>query len=197
MFLPFDFSSNTAGAAVEQPSDSPAKAFLLKRVVILPFENFTENPGAVSFIKKALKEELRKKGLILIASEDMVEDFLAKRRMRFTNSVTRFAAREMGMVLDADAVMVGSVDIFSEGANGDARAGITARLVSTVDGSILWADNIAYTGRDFEGVLGIGTIDSLDKIAALVVKDAIKGIPNRFFIRDSSLSPFEAADVVT
>ena len=115
--------------------------------------------------------------------------------MRFTIITVR--GEEMGMVLDADAVMVGSVDIFSEGANGDARAGITARLVSTVYGSILWADNIAYTGRDFEGVLGIGTIDSLDKIAALVVKDAIKGIPNRFFIRDSSLSPFEAADVVT
>lgn len=198
LFLPFDFSLNTAGAAVEQqPPDSPTKAFLLKRVIILPFENFTENPKAVSFVKKALKEELRKKGLILIAGEDMVEDFLAKRRMRFTNSVTRFAAREMGMVLDADAVMVGSVDIFSEGANGDVRAGITARLVSTVDGSILWADNIAYTGRDFEGVLGLGTIDSLDKLASLVVKDAIKSIPNRFFIRDSSLSPFEAAEVVT
>lgn len=196
--LPLDIGLKTAYAAVEQPSpEGQTKPFLLKRVVILPFENFTENSKAVSLVKKTLKEELRKKGLILIAGDDMVEDFLAKRRMRSTNSVTRFAAREMGMVLDADAVMVGSVDIFSEGAGGDVRAGITARLVSTIDGSIIWADNIAYTGRDFAGVLGLGAIESLDKLASLVVKDAVKSIPDRFFIRDSSLSPFEAADVVT
>ncbi|MBI5826353.1 MAG: hypothetical protein HZB22_01275 [Deltaproteobacteria bacterium] len=195
---PLDFGLQTAYAAVEQPPpEGQAKPLLLKRVVILPFENFSENTRAISFVKKAMKEELRKKGLILIAGDDMVDDFLAKRRMRFTNSVTRFAAREMGMVLDADAVMVGSVDIFSEGANGDVRAGITARLVSTIDGSIIWADNIAYTGRDFAGVLGLGAVESLDKLASLVVKDAVKSIPDRFFIRDSSLSPFEAADVVT
>ncbi|MBI5903918.1 MAG: hypothetical protein HZB84_10615, partial [Deltaproteobacteria bacterium] len=195
---PLDFGLKTAYAAVEQPPpEGQAKPLLLKRVVILPFENFSENTKAVSFVKKAMKEELRKKGLILIAGDDMVEDFLAKRRMRFTNSVTRFAAREMGMVLDADAVMVGSVDIFSEGAGGDVRAGITARLVSTIDGGIIWADNIAYTGRDFAGVLGLGAVESIDKLASLVIKDAVKSIPNRFFIRDSSLSPFEAADVVT
>lgn len=170
--------------------------FLVKRIVILPFESFVEKPEAVGVIRKALKDEIKKKGLLLITDDDVVEEFLARRRTRYTNSVTRVTAREMGMLLDADAVMVGSIDSYSED-DGEVRAGITARLVSTIDGSIIWADNVAYTGRDFEGLLGLGTVRSVEKLSAMVVRDFVKGIPDKFFLRDSALSPFEVADVTT
>ena len=75
LFLPLDLTLNTACAAVEKSSpESFTKPLLLKRVVILPFENFTENSKAVIFVKKALKEEIRRKGLILIAGDDMVDE---------------------------------------------------------------------------------------------------------------------------
>lgn len=170
---------------------------VLKNIAILPFENLTENPAATKTIAELVKKELRGKGWVFITRDEAVEEFLAKRRIRYTGGITRLAVREIGKVLGVDAVLVGSVNQFSgasgqfSDANGKINVGVTARLVNTIDGSIIWADTLSYTDAEFVGLLGLGHITSIDVLSSKVAKDLVKGIADRFFIKEAGLSPFE------
>ena len=167
----------------------------LKSIAVLPLENLSDNPLAADIIKDYIKKELSEKGDVSIASEDSVEKFLAEKRVRYTGAVTRMIVREMGKVLGVDAVLLGSVDYYSTIGN-KLIVGVNVRLVSAVDGSIIWADNLTYTGRDFEGILGLGVVKSLDTLASIVVKDMVGGMAGRFFVRESVISPFEIERVI-
>ena len=163
---------------------------ILKSIAILPLENFTEEPKATEIVTEHIKKELKGKGWVLITKPETVEQFLAKRRIRYTGAVTRLTVREMGKVLGIDAVLVGSVIQF-KGSKDKSTVGVSARLISALDGSLIWADSLAYTTRDFEGILGLGVVTSIDEVSAIVVKDLVRSIADRFFIAQAALSPFE------
>ena len=171
-------------------NNNSSQPIILKDVSILPFENLSDNPVATKTITELIKKELRGKGWVFITMDGAVEEFLAKRRIRYTGGVTRLAVREMGKVLGVDAVLVGSINQFSD-ANGRMNVAVTARLVNTIDGSVIWADTISYTERDFVGLLGLGLITSVDVLSSRVAKDLVKGIAAQFFIKETGLSPFE------
>jgi TolB-like protein len=168
---------------------------VIKSIAILPFENFTNDPAAPRIMRELVKAELKGKGWVFLTKDDAIEEFLARRRIRYTNAITRLTAREMGKVLGVDAVFVGTVTQYAA-ANGTVVVGITARLLSTNNGGIIWADDLTYTGKDFEGILGLGLVKSLDSLAGMVAKDMIYGIADRFFIRETALSPFEIERVI-
>src|SRR3990172_9482612 len=167
----------------------------VRSIAIFPLENLSDNPLASDIIKDYIKKELAEKGGISVASDEAVEEFLTSKRIRYTGSITRMMVREIGKVLEVDAVLLGSVDYYSTIGN-KLIVGVNARLVNTVDGNIIWADNVTYTGRDFEGILGLGIVKSLDILASIVVKDMISGMAERFFIRESAVSPFEIERVI-
>ncbi len=185
----YNSNGNGNGMSVPYP-------VVIKSIAILPLENLSENKFAADIIREDIKKEFKSKGLVYIADDSSVERFLAKRRIRYTGAMKRVSVREMGKVMGVDAVLVGSANYFS--AIGErVIVGISLRILSTLDGSIMWADNLTYTGHDFEGLLGLGIIRSTDILAALVVKDLVKGIEDRFFIRESAFSPFEIERVIT
>lgn len=163
----------------------------VKRVVLLPITNYTENPKAGNIITEAIKKELLGKGYFVVDA-DLVEDFLAKRRIRDTNVVSRLTAREMGKVLGADAVLVGSADLFSSEGDNEVTVGVTARLVCTMDGGILWAEHLSSSGLDYEGLLGLGAIKSIDTLTSMVTKSLVRSVPE-VASRGSALRPFETA----
>ena len=169
---------------------------VIKSIAVLPLENLTDDKVASDTIREIIKKEFKGKGLVYLSDDESVERFLARRRIRYTGAMTRVSVREMGKVLGVDAVLVGAVNYFSS--VGDKFVvGVSCRLLNTIDGSIIWADNITYTGHDFEGLLGFGIIRSLDTLATMVVADLVKGIEDRFFINESAFSPFEIERVIT
>ncbi|MBI3754386.1 MAG: hypothetical protein HY266_10175 [Deltaproteobacteria bacterium] len=189
------FSLGIASAAMAASGNSfgtISQPVILKNIAILPFENLSDNPAATKILGEFIKRELRGKGWVFITKDDAVEEFLAKRRIRYTGGVTRLVAREMGKVLGVDAVLVGSINQFYAANKGKIDVGVTARLVSTIDGSIIWADSLSYTESDFVGLLGLGLITSVDNLSSRVAKDLVRGIADQFFIKkEVGLSPFE------
>ena len=176
-------------------ADAP-RPVILKSIAILPIDNLSNEVDAELKVMAFIKKELKGKGWVLITKDDVVEKFLAKRRIRYTGAITRLTAREMGKALGVDAVFVGSLTQY-EMKRGKVTVGVSARLVSTVDGNIIWADSVAYTGRDFQGFLGLGVIGTLEALGEVVVQDLVRGIADKFFLRDSALSPFEIERIVT
>ncbi|HCY19030.1 MAG TPA: hypothetical protein DHU69_04555 [Deltaproteobacteria bacterium] len=164
---------------------------LVKNVAILPLENLSEDSAATGMFREFIKKELNSKGWIHVKEEDTVEKFLAKRRIRYTGGITRVLAREMGKILGVDAVLVGSINQFSD-TMGKVNVGVTARLIGTDDGSIIWADTLSYSGHDFEGILGFGIITSTNILGSKVAKGLMEDISDKTFtIKGTNLRPFE------
>jgi TolB-like protein len=165
-------------------------------IAILPLENLSDNPLAAKMVRDNIKKEFVGKGLFAIALSKDVNRFLARRRIRYTGAITRVAVREMGKVLGVDAVLLGTINYYS--VVGDTLiVGLNCRMLSAVDGRIIWAENVTYTGKDFEGVLGLGSVKSLETLASMVVKDLVEDLRERFFVRDSVHGPFEIERVIT
>jgi TolB-like protein len=196
LFCPPSLSLCSA-ASVETDPYTKSQPVKLNGIAILPFENLSDDPEASRTVTGLITDELKKRGQFSIIETDAVEEFLAKRRIRYTGAITRITAREMGEVLGVDAVLVGSVPLFSGDTNGEVIVGVAARIVSADDGSIIWADTLSYSGNDFEGLLGLGVVKSLDKLTSRVVKELLADMPASFFMQENSLPPFEIAEVST
>jgi TolB-like protein len=165
-------------------------------IAILPLENLSDNPLASKMVRDNIKAEFEGRGLFRIASTKDVNRFLARRRIRYTGAITRVAVREMGKVLGVDAALLGTINYYSIVGN-TLIVGLNCRMLSAVDGRIIWAENVTYSGKDFEGVLGLGSVKSLEALAAMVVKDLVEDLKERFFVRDSAHGPFEIERVIT
>jgi len=174
----------------------PSEVVSLSSLAILPLENLSDNPLAATMMTDYLKSEFKDRGLFNIAKTKDVDRFLARRRIRYTGAITRIAVREMGKVLGVDGVLIGTINYYS--VVGDTLiVGLNCRMLSVSDGRIVWADNITYTSKDFEGVLGLGSVKSIDALATMVVKDLIGSLKDRFFVRDSYYGPFDIERVIT
>lgn len=177
--------------AEELPKASDSQV-MLKRIALFPFTNFTQTRNAGISITDAIRKEMQKKGYFVVYDNE-VEDFLAKRRIRHTDTVARLTAREAGNILNVDAVMVGGVHTFEEA--DELVIEITARLVSTKDGSIIWAEHESVSGRDHEGLLGLGVIKSSDKLISMVTREIVGSLSNAKKI-ESELRPFEPSSMI-
>jgi TolB-like protein len=137
------------------------------KIAIFPFENLTDNRNALAEIMSVLKSHLEGKGLEIV-DEDSLNKFLLKERVRSTGYISKAIAQKMGKELNAKAILVGSINSFYPIEN--PQVGILARLISSENGAILWANHSSATGDDFTTILGLGTVKTMDKLIPLVVE---------------------------
>ncbi|MBI5237921.1 MAG: hypothetical protein HY887_05810 [Deltaproteobacteria bacterium] len=180
-------------SAMPRQEVSGGESYPIKKIAIFPFENMSAATKAANLILEMMKAELASRG-ISIADENVIDGFLAQKRIRFTGAVSRPVAREMGKMLGVDAVLLGTIDLFAETHDG-AAVGVTARLVSTVDGAIVWAENLSYSGRDFEGFLGLGIVSSPEDLSARVLRTLLSTLPDTYVLNEEELRPFELESV--
>jgi TolB-like protein len=139
---------------------------LRPKIALFPLENFSEDSKALAYVMPLLREKLRKKGISVI-DEDSLDRFLLKGRVRATGYISNDLAKKAGEELNIKAIFVGSINTFEGGKN--PQVGFSARLVSSSDGSIIWADHAAATGEDYEGLLGLGRIDTIEDLTDKVM----------------------------
>src|SRR4030042_4729880 len=136
------------------------------KIAILPFENLTDNSDALTYVIPALKSQLEGKG-VEIVDEDILNKFLLKERVRSTGYISKELAQKIGKELNVKAIFVGSINSLRPGEN--PRVGLSARLINSTDGSIIWANHASATGDDFTTILGLGTVKTIDKLTLLIV----------------------------
>ncbi len=183
-------------SSVAQTSLLPAEGHRIQRIAILPLENLTEEPSAADEVTRLLEKALRRRGYSLLDNRTM-EKFLALNRIRYTGAITRLIARKMGYLFDLDAIIVGFVSLYHEGSKKKgAEIGVSLRMVSTIDGSIIWADTLSYVGSDFTGILRLGTITSIEDLAERLIRNLVNEIPFKYSPYGPATSPFELKSVV-
>jgi TolB-like protein len=136
------------------------------KIAIFPFENLTDNIDALTEIMPVLKSHLEGKGVEII-DEDILNKFLLRERVRSTGYISKELAQKIGKELTVKAILVGSINSFRPGET--PRVGLSARLISSSDGSIIWANHASATGDDFTKILGLGTVKTIDKLTLLIV----------------------------
>jgi TolB-like protein len=151
-------------------SDVPSKTIKENLIALFPFENFSEDMNAQENIMSLIKTKLEDEG-VQILDDSSLEKFLIKERIRITGYISKDMARKIRDELGVKAILVGSINSYNS--SGNPQVGISARLVNSSDGSIIWANHDSATGEDFAGILGIGRITSIDKLAFRIVNQLL------------------------
>jgi TolB-like protein len=150
----------SAGAAASPGATAPHGA----RVALFPLDNLSGAPAPIERIKLALERTLRGRGLDVV-SGDVVEAFLAARRIRYTGAISRDDAKAAGNDLGVDGVLMGAVEL-----SGEDRLSMTLRLVSAKqDAAILWIDGATKVANDSPGLLGLGILTDQKAVEDVVL----------------------------
>lgn len=141
------------------------------KIGIFPFENFSEDKEAIKIAIPLLRDKLVSKGYEILDDESM-NKFMIKERIRTTGCVCNDIAIKMGKELNIQAILTGTINTYIKDDN--PQFGLTMRLISLSDGSVIWAVHSAGTGDDFAGVLEIGKIKSMEKLINRILDKALK-----------------------
>ncbi len=154
------------------------------RIALLPPENLTGAPAPLREIEIAAERALARVG-VEVVSGALVDEFLARHRMRYTGGLDRGGAAAMREELGVSAAMITSVVLHGEIA--PPRIGVIARLVSAADEpEILWIDGFGRTGNDSPGLLGLGYVDSIGPLREEAFRTLSLSL--REFLRDARRS---------
>lgn len=130
------------------------------RIALLPLENLSGSPAPLHEIRQALLQKVVGRGASVLMQEDL-ERFMARHRVRYTGGIDTVTARALRDEAGVGAVLITSLEQYS--APDPPAITITQRLVSTEDiPRILWMENVAMTGEDSPGLLGLGLIHDIN-----------------------------------
>lgn len=160
-FLLFAVSAGCAPPPSQENKNDPAV-----RIAIFPFENFSDDKDALPKIIPVIRSRLEKKGIEIIDG-DGLDKILLRERIRYRGYIPRGLARKIRAELNVNAILIGAVSSFYAGA--DPVIGLSARLVDSSSGYILWANQATAAGGDFSKILDLGKITSIDKLIPRVV----------------------------
>ncbi|MGD2079567.1 MAG: DUF799 family lipoprotein [Nitrospirota bacterium] len=145
-------------------SAEPEAAF---KIAVFPFDNLSEDVEAQMAVMPVLREQLAEMGLQL-ADEAEVNRILFRERVRRTSYLSSGLAGELREDLGAEAIFLGCIFDFIQGET--PQIGLTARLVETRSGRIIWAGFASAKGTEFAGLLGLGEIKTMDRLVPEAVE---------------------------
>ncbi len=141
-------------------------------VAVLPFENLTNYPGAGQIATDLVSTELYSLNLYRVAETSRTRNQLTAAKVEADKLSDSTTAQAAGRTLGVDAVLVGSVSEYGyqHGLREEPVVGLTARLVRSADGAVLWASSQSEAGR------GYFSRDSVNNVAQRVVTRMLKGL---------------------
>lgn len=141
------------------------------RVLLLPIDNLAATAAPTKELLRAIEAALGDR--LEFVSGAPLERFLSRHRVRFTGGIDGAAARAAREELDADAVLVTSLELYRP--EGPPMLGLAVRLVSTGEQpEILWMDTFARSGDQAPGVLGLGLVNRIEEVQRRVI-DEVSG----------------------
>jgi hypothetical protein len=139
-----------------RPPDAP------QRVAILPPDNLSGAPVPSREVLHDVEAAVAGTGIEVVGGR-VVQEFLARHRIRSTAGVDRATAIAARDELGVTGLLVTSVELY--GAGGPPRFGVTLRLVAADDAArLLWIDGGARTGDDAPGLLRLGLVSSVREL---------------------------------
>ncbi|MDA8171140.1 MAG: hypothetical protein M0Z48_04840 [Nitrospiraceae bacterium] len=206
-----------SGCAASSVRTPPVPASYGRRpvVVVLPVQNLSRTDAPLKGIRQSFEDRLRKLGLRVVP-EDVVEQVMARHRMRDVGGLNAEMSLAFSKEAGAGAVLITSLELYDP--TYPPKLALTARLVATGsdEPEILWMDSTGVSGDDKPGLLDLGIVRDPGRLLEKAVgylagslDDALSGRwtkgngvlmagrfkPNRFF-RSPLLDPGRRYTVV-
>lgn len=159
------------------------------RLALLPFENVSGSTKSAGIVMPMIEQILKEKGYRLVGQKEL-EPFLFRNRIRNTGMISRRHLAGLREAFGVRLAMVGSVDLFHESDEPEdtPQWGLSSRVLSTENGSILWAESAGFAGDDFTGILGLGRVRSVERLGRETVRLLLRNVPR-------AGEPFRAPEV--
>jgi len=147
----------------------------LKKIAVMPFENFTSDEHAGEKMRQIVLTELLSRDVEVIEPGEITR-LCRELKVKSLATISVKELQEIGKRLDAPAVMMGAVETYGTGKGVSVsypEVTINLRLIEVSSGNIVWSVRHTSGGPDFwtrhfgsEGM-------SLSEAAGKVVKEAI------------------------
>ncbi|MEW6570411.1 MAG: hypothetical protein AB1390_04455 [Nitrospirota bacterium] len=147
----------------------------IKKVAVLPFENFTGDQFAGEKVRRIVITELLEKGIDIVEPGEVTRH-LKDLKVRSIGLMKINEIQDVGKALNADGVIVGSVETYgmSRGISVTyPEVTIFLRLLKTDSGDIVWSIRHTSGGPDFWTRHFGSEGPSLSETARKVVKEAV------------------------
>jgi hypothetical protein len=145
----------------------------ITKIAVLPFDNLSDEYLPLNFTQifhNCLKQERFE-----VISQDVVERFFIRRRIRRISLINETIAQELRRTLGADVFIIGSVNALTGG--NIPQIDMSVQMVDTIDASTIWMNSVSFSGDDFETLLGIGKIRSLEKLVEIAFENLVSNVP--------------------
>jgi len=143
--------------------DENVEIDLLRKIVVLPFENHTQTKFVENRMRDVITTEILSRGLFDVVADGDVLRFLKDEVSGNPEAVDTKVARRMGRELEVEAFMTGAVDIYDENRNGSYTypvIAVTLRLLDVRNNKIIWQASASETGYGtWSRVLGFASED--------------------------------------
>ncbi|MBE0425682.1 MAG: hypothetical protein IBX72_03440 [Nitrospirae bacterium] len=147
----------------------------IKKVAVLPFENFTSDVYAGEKIRRIVITDLLEKGIDIIEPGEVTRQ-LQELKVKSIGSMKNTEIQGLGTALSVDALMMGAVEAFglSKGISVTyPEVAVILRLIETDSGNIIWSIRHTSGGPDFWMRHFGSEGPSLSETARKVVKEAV------------------------
>jgi len=147
----------------------------IKKIAVLPFENFTQDDYAGEKIRRIVITELLSRDVDVIEPGEVTRLF-REMKIKSLGSVKVSEIQEIGKALNVEVVILGSVEAFGTGRGisvNYSEVTIDLRMLEVNSGNIVWSVRNASGGPDFRMRHFGSEGASLSEAAEKVVKKAI------------------------
>ena len=147
-----------------------------KKVAVLPFNNLSGRKDAGKIVTNTYLTELFKSGRFRVEEPGNVLQFMMQERIDVVGEMEIEKIQTLGKRLKVDGVLVGSVEEFDDGRGGPTMVSITARLVESESGRVVWSEQRRKKGSDYIIIFGIGEVRSATALSQRIVAEMIETI---------------------
>jgi len=150
----------------------------IKRIAVLPFENFTSNEYAAEKIRRAVIIELLRRGIDVVEPGEVLKT-LRDLKLTSIGSMTNSNVQDIGTALGVEAVLVGTVGAFgiSKGISVSyPEVSLKMTMLETAKGNIVWSVTHTTGGPDFwtrHFGAEVATLDETEKAAVNEALDTL------------------------
>ena len=143
-------AATTAMAAADPPT-----------LAVIPFADYAEDSLALPTVMPRVYAALAAAGIPYL-SEAEVRPALRRFRIRSVGEISVDGARIIGDATGADAILVGSIDVFT--VEDTPEVAISVRVVEVGEVVVAWAASESASRLDFAGPFGTGGTESIDAL---------------------------------
>lgn len=147
----------------------------LKKVAVMPFQNFASDPHAGERVATTFASELLATQLFQVVDPAQTTDYLATAKMD-PRALGEPEMKKMKEALKVDAIVFGSADEYAVQTVGQDTfpvVTVSARLVDCATGTVLWMNTVSGTGDPKVPIVALGRIKTLPEMAQIVCRQVV------------------------